>query len=198
VKVNIRELTFENISIWPTSIKALVIGLCCCLILCVGFSLWLQPALVELKLAQQQEQNLREEFALKQHQAVNLNAYHQQLLVMQKMFASMLQQLPNSTEIPGLLDDISKAGVASGLEFTLFKPQPEKPRDFYFELPIQISVQGSYHQLAHFISQVSALPRIVTLQDFSIIPLSGSQIANNSPLLKMEVMAKTYGYAKGK
>jgi type IV pilus assembly protein PilO len=98
----------------------------------------------------------------------------------------MLRQLPSQTEVAELLVDISQTGLANGLEFKLFKPRDEAPAEFYAELPIQLVVTGDYHEFGKFVSDVAALPRIVTLQDISIKP-SGSQ-------LTMEATAKTYRY----
>ena len=87
---------------------------------------------------------------------------------MRESFGAMLRQLPNKTEVADLLVDISQTGLASGLEFELFKPQNESPREFYAELPISIRVIGKFHEFGNFVSGLAALPRIVTLHDISI------------------------------
>jgi type IV pilus assembly protein PilO len=107
---------------------------------------------------------------------------------MEQTFGSLLRQLPNTTEVPDLLVDITQAGLGRGLEFTLFQPQKEQPKDFYAELPISIQVRGTYHELAEFVSDVAALPRIVT---FGNITISGGAKDNK---LTMSANAKTYRY----
>ncbi|MCY1188244.1 Pilus assembly protein, PilO [compost metagenome] len=67
---------------------------------------------------------------------------------------------------------------------------PEATQQFYIELPIQISVVGGYHDLATFVSGVASLPRIVTLHDFEITPLS----QESGSKLRMSILAKTYRY----
>ena len=102
----------------------------------------------------------------------------------------MLRQLPSDTEVPALLEDITRTGLKSGLEFEQIRLLPENVQQFYVELPIQITVVGSYHDLATFVSSASSLPRIVTLHDFDISrvsPDSGAQ-------LRMNILAKTYRY----
>jgi len=104
--------------------------------------------------------------------------------------------LPGKTEVPNLLVDISQTGLAAGLEEELFKPQGELVRDFYAELPIQIRLAGTYHELARFVSDVAALPRIVTIHDVSLKEadeLDGAG-AGNADDLVMSVTAKTYRY----
>jgi type IV pilus assembly protein PilO len=86
-----------------------------------------------------------------------------------------------------LLVDISQTGLASGLEFELFRPQGENPRDFYAELPISIKVKGGYHEFGAFVSGLAALPRIVTVHDIGITPLPDGK-------LTMDLTAKTYRY----
>ena len=88
--------------------------------------------------------------------------------------------------------DISQTGLANGLEFELFKPGNETPAEFYAELPIQIKVLGNYHDFGRFVSDVAALPRIVTLQDFSIKQQAKGKDQQGG--LVMEATAKTYRY----
>jgi len=106
---------------------------------------------------------------------------------MRESFGAMLRQLPNQTEVADLLVDVSQTGLASGLEFELFQPRAEAPREFYAELPISIRVIGGYHEFGEFISGVAALPRIVTIHNVSI-----SRTGNGN--LGMNLTAKTYRY----
>jgi len=136
------------------------------------------------------EKSLRDEFETKQARAVNLESYKKQLEEMQETFGSMLRQLPNKTEVPALLVDISQTGLAAGLEFELFKPLGEIRREFYAELPISIKVHGKYHEFGEFISGIAALPRIVTIHNITI---SGAG-KGGSEMLVMTATAKTYRY----
>jgi type IV pilus assembly protein PilO len=124
-------------------------------------------------------------------QAANLEAYKEQMEEMEVSFGALLKQLPSDTEVPGLLEDITRTGLGSGLEFEEIKLLPEVTQQFYIELPIQIVVMGSYHDLATFVSGVASLPRIVTLHDFDIKPADKS---GASSALRMSVLAKTYRY----
>jgi type IV pilus assembly protein PilO len=102
----------------------------------------------------------------------------------------MLRQLPGKTEVPSLLVDISQTGLGAGLEEQTFTPLGEIQKDFYAELPIRLRYTGSYHELGNFVSGIAALPRIVTLHDISIKPVTGS----NTDELTLDVTAKTYRY----
>jgi type IV pilus assembly protein PilO len=112
---------------------------------------------------------------------------------MEKSFGAMLRQLPNKTEVPNLLVDISQTGLAAGLEEKLFQPQGENKKDFYAELPISIRLTGGYHEMGSFASGIAALPRIVTLHDIEITPAAGRGVMNPSELT-LNVTAKTYRY----
>ena len=144
------------------------------------------PQTEELTGLEEKEDKLRGDFEAKQKKAANLQALRDQLAQMEQSFGSMLRQLPEKTEVDNLLDDISHTGLAAGLEFTLFRPEGERPREFYAELPIQLNVRGTYHEFGAFASGVAALPRIVTLHEINITG-KGSD-------LQMSAEAKTYRY----
>ncbi len=146
-----------------------------------------RPRLLEARTAEEQLWGTLETKAKK---AANLDAYKAQLAEMEKSFGAMLRQLPNKTEVPNLLVDISQTGLAAGLEEQLFQPQGEIRKDFYAELPIRIRLTGDYHEMGAFASGIAALPRIVTLHDIEIKPES----KNGEDLLTLDVVAKTYRY----
>lgn len=185
---DINELDFKNIGGWPTPAKIGLIVILSVAILGAGYWFDTQHQLQALKDAQAKELELKQTFESKQAKAVNLEAYTVQLQEMKKTFGAMLRQLPSKAEVADLLVDISQTGLASGLEFELFSPKTEIPKDFYAELPISIRVTGGYHELGAFVSGVAALPRIVTLHDTSITH------PEKADKLVMEVTAKTYRY----
>ena len=147
------------------------------------------PELVE---ARARETELLSTLESKARKAANLQAYKDQLAEMEKSFGAMLRQLPNKTEVPSLLVDISQTGLAAGLQEKLFQPQGEVRKDFYAELPISIRLTGGYHQMGNFAAGVAALPRIVTLHDIEIVP-AGKDAGDPNELV-LRVTAKTYRY----
>lgn len=188
----LRSLDFNDIGRWPLLFRALFIGLLFVLVVSTG--VWLKiikeknPQLEQVK---QQETSLKRDFEDKQRQAINLEAYTEQLKQMESSFGALLRQLPNRTEVPSLLVDISQTGLAAGLDEELFQPSGEVGKqDFYAELPIRIRLRGSFHELAAFVSGVAALPRIVTLHDIDI--KRGRDAANTD--LVLDLTAKTYRY----
>jgi len=197
VKIDINDLTFENLARWPVAIRYLVLGIIFLLILGLTYTFHYRQQIRSLDNAKQKEIELKQTLVIKQQLAANYSAYKEQLVQIKRSFGNMLRQLPSTTEVPGLLEDISQAGIASGLTFRLFKPQPEIKYEFYTELPIQIQVVGNYHQLAEFVSKIVNLDRIVTLHNFNIVKETPADKTGSSNLI-MDITAKTYRYTESK
>ena len=189
-KIDLADLDFENAGSWPAPIKVIAGIVLLVAVLAAGYKFNLEDIQLQLEQQQAEEQSLREQFTQKAFQAANLEAYKEQMKEMEESFGALLRQLPSDTEVPGLLEDITRTGLASGLEFSEIKLLPEVQQQFYIELPIQIVVEGGYHDLATFVSGVSSLPRIVTLHDFSVEPINKDEPSR----LRMSVLAKTYRY----
>src|SRR5918996_1574307 len=154
-----------------------------------GFFVINQGQIEELEQGQQKEAKLKEEYVGKKKQAINLDLHRQQLREIDTQFGALLKQLPNRSQMDALLVDINQAGLGRGLQFELFKPASgETRREFYAELPIQVKVTGTYHDMGAFASDVGQLSRIVTLQDVSIA--TEAQTGN----LIMEATARTFRY----
>jgi type IV pilus assembly protein PilO len=183
---DIRHLNLNDLSALPLPVKIVAILLVCLLIVGAGYWFLIADELEQKAKAQEREQSLRDTYLQKKLLAINIEVYRQQMEEMQRTFGSLLRQLPNTTEVPDLLVDITQAGLGRGLDFTLFRPEKEQPKDFYAELPISLQVSGTYHELAQFISDVAALPRIVTFGDLSL-SVSGAK-------LNMAATARTYRY----
>jgi type IV pilus assembly protein PilO len=191
MNMDINDLDVTNVARWPAAAKAVVILFLMGGVIFLGYWFHTKDQLADLATAEEKEVGLKVIFETKAKQAVNLEAYEKQLEEMRESFGAMLRQLPNKTEVADLLVDVSQTGLASGLEFQLFQPRAEIPREFYAELPISIQVIGDYHEFGDFVSGVAALPRIVTVHNVSI-GKPGKGAAKG--LLKMSLTAKTYRY----
>jgi type IV pilus assembly protein PilO len=190
MNLDINELDVSNVARWPAAAKAVVILFLMGGVIFLGYWFHTKDQLAELAVAEEKEVGLKVIFETKAKQAVNLEAYEKQLEEMRESFGAMLRQLPNKTEVADLLVDVSQTGLASGLEFQLFQPRGEVPREFYAELPISIQVIGNYHEFGAFVSGVAALPRIVTVHNVDI----GNTGKGDTGLLRMTLTAKTYRY----
>lgn len=186
---DINNLDPNNPGLWPMPVQAVVFAVIFAAILFAGWKFDITKQRESLTGLERKEQEQFEILDARQKKAANLNALKEQMKEMEQSFGDMVKQLPNKTEVAGLLIDISQTGLASGLEFKLFQPGGESPKEFYAELPISISVVGNYHQFGEFVSGIAALPRIVTTHDIKINPITDSE---GSQLLSMSAIAKTY------
>ncbi|WP_165678764.1 type 4a pilus biogenesis protein PilO, partial [Metapseudomonas otitidis] len=150
-KIDLNDLDLNNVGSWPAAVKVIACILVMAAILALGYNFHLKDLEVQLDQQRAEEESLKQQFTTKAFQAANLEAYKEQMKEMETSFGALLRQLPSDTEVPGLLEDITRTGLGSGLEFEEIKLQPEVVQQFYIELPIQISVVGSYHDLATFV-----------------------------------------------
>lgn len=193
--LDLSQYDLDNIGIWPVWLKSAVIAVLCAVVFGAGYWFDTRHQLVKLDQEQKRQDTLLKDFEKKQAKAASLEAYRQQMAEMEESFGTMLRQLPSKTEVADLLVDITQTGLASGLEFTLFQPKSEIPKEFYAELPISLRITGQYHEFGAFVSGVAALPRIVTLHDIKISkPTAGRGRSAGLTELSLEATAKTYRY----
>ncbi len=176
----------RNPGSWPWPVKLISLLTIFVAVIFGGFVFDWQGQLENLSNAEQEEARLKETFLLKKKQAINLDIIKKQLTETQQSLGALLKQLPNKSEMDALLTDINQAGLGRGLQFELFRPGAERVTGVFAEQPITLKVTGNYDDLGKFASDISQLPRIVTLNDISINP-AGAQLV-------MDAMAKTYRY----
>lgn len=189
---DLKSLDFNDIGRWPLPIQAFFMVLFFFIATAGAFYFFVwEKQMPRLEKVQAEERELRTTFEAKQKKAANFTSYKAQLAEIERSFGTMLRQLPGKTEIPNLLVDISQTGLGAGLQEELFQPMEEVRKDFYAEKPIKIRLSGSYHEFGQFVSEIAALPRIVTLHDIEITPKSKDATFDE---LVLNVTAKTYRY----
>ena len=186
--VDLRELSVENLGSWSPTRKVVVALVGGIVLLGVGFALLLQPSIAQLQLQREAQTALKAEFESKALQVANLDAYLVHMQGLEGLFSVLLKQLPSQAEVPDLLEEVSRLGLASGLVIEHIQWLPEVLQPFYAELPLQMILAGGYHDLGLFVSDLASLPRIVTSHDFELAPLS--QAVDGQ--LRMTLVAKTY------
>ncbi|MEJ2761463.1 MAG: type 4a pilus biogenesis protein PilO [Gammaproteobacteria bacterium] len=191
IRDELNNLDPNNPGVWPWPFQLGLLVIVFVLILGASWKLDVSGQRDTLTTKVAKEEKLKSTFEVKQKKAANLPALKNQMKEMKQSFGDLLRQLPNKTEIAGLIVDISQTGLAAGLQFDLFKPQKEKPAEFYAELPINIVVNGTYHQLGKFISGLASLPRIVTTHNINIVRVKGKK-GGPADELRMSAIAKTY------
>ena len=116
-KIDLNDLDLNNIGSWPAAVKTIAGALLLVLVLAGGYFFYIQDMQTQLDQARHDETALKEQFSSKAFQAANLTAYKTQMVEMENTFGALLRQLPSDTEVPGLLEDITRTGLGSGLEF---------------------------------------------------------------------------------
>ena len=182
-----RDLDPKDPSLWPsvpqyalfvfTSI-AVVVGL---------WFVWLSGSEEALKLEQDKELVLREDYKKKLVKAVNLDALRKQREQVQQYVTQLEKQLPSKAEMDALLSDINQAGLGRSLQFELFRPGQVAVKEYYAELPITLRVAGRYHDIGAFASDIAHLSRIVTLNNLTVGP-------RGDGTLILDATAKTFRY----
>ena len=184
----IKRTNWQDPGTWHWAPKVLVLLAILIGIPVAGFFADTQGQIDQLEQGRNEEVKLKEGYLAKKKQAVNLDLHRQQLREIDTQFGALLRQLPNKSQMDALLVDINQAGLGRGLQFELFKPATqENQREFYAELPIQVKVMGTYHDMGAFASDVGQLSRIVTLNDVKID-------AGKDGNLTMEAIARTFRY----
>lgn len=183
---DLKNLNPKTPGAWPWLAKLIAFALMFLGVIIAGALLDWQAQWDTLSSAKAEENTLKEAFLSKKRQAVNLDLIKKQLMETQESFGALLKQLPNKSEMDALLTDINQAGLGRGLQFELFRPGTETIKGSFAEQPIAIKVTGSYDDLGKFSSDISMLPRIVTLNEITIAPAGGA--------LTMDAIAKTFRY----
>jgi type IV pilus assembly protein PilO len=184
---DLKQLNLKTLADWPLPTKLAALGVLCVAIVAAGWWFDWRSGMETLDATKQKETELRGVFTTKKNQAINLEAYTKQLADIEQAFGALLKQLPNKQEMDALITDVNQAGLGRGLQFELFRPEAETVSEFYAETPIRVKVTGGYHDVAAFVSDVSKLSRIVTLQEIAMEPAKEG-------VLNMDAIVKTYRY----
>jgi type IV pilus assembly protein PilO len=184
------QLDLKNLGSAPLPVRIVLLTLVFLVLVGAGYWFLWQSALEELDQVKNKETELRNVFMAKKKEAINLPIYKQQMADIERTFGELLRQLPDKTQMEGLLKDVNAAGLEVGLEFDLFRPGAEQPAEFYVTKPISIRVVGGYHQLGAFAQNIAKMPRIVTLEDMTIAPVAG----NKEGMIGVNATAKTFRY----
>ncbi|MEB0137534.1 MULTISPECIES: type 4a pilus biogenesis protein PilO [unclassified Undibacterium] len=182
-----RDLNGLHPGLWPIAPRAAAALLVLVVVLIAGWFVYWDGQTDEINQKVQEEVKLKQDYKDKMQQAINLDALIDQRGLVQQYVATMEKQLPSKAEMDALLSDINQAGTGRGLQFDSFKPGGAIVKDYYAELPIEIKLNGSYHDLGEFVADIAKLPRIVTLNNLSVS-------TNKDGLLTLDVVAKTFRY----
>jgi type IV pilus assembly protein PilO len=173
--------------LWPLAPRLLCAAGVMAAVLGLGYFFYWSGQFEEQDSLAAQEQTLREAYKVKMAQAINLDALEAQQQQVNRYVERLEKQLPSKAEMAALLSDINQAGLGRGLQFELFKPGQVVVKDYYAELPIDIKVTGSYHDIGEFAADMAKMPRIVTLNNLALT-------TGKDGVLSLDAVAKTFRY----
>jgi type IV pilus assembly protein PilO len=164
------------------------------LVVVIGLSVYLlfMPKYEKIDTLGKQLASAQAELDKAKKNASQLNDWRNQMNQKEAQYLTVMRALPEKEEIPSLLSGISQAGKDAGLEFLLFQPKGENAKDFYAEIPVDITVSGPYHKVAVFFDKVANLPRIVNIRDIRMVPQSGK--GDQGGVLTTACQAVTYKF----
>lgn len=165
------------------------------LVVILGLSVWLLfwPKYSDIGRLNQQLASVEAELDKAKKNARELNEWRNKMKKKESQYKSVMRALPEKEELPSLLAGISQAGKDAGLEFLLFQPKKEAAKGFYAEIPVEMRINGGYHQIAVFFDRVASLPRIVNLRRIKMAPLSKK---DSSSYLDISCQAVTYKFVE--
>lgn len=208
IQASIEKFLDSKVSRLDTKQKMLIAAAACILPCVAFFFLAYSPKSNEIKTLETQKSGIEEEIRKVEKIANELDKHKAEMEETQRQFAEASLLLPDEKEIPTLLSTISGQATASGLDVLSFKPLAEKPQQFYAEIPVDIGVQGPYHNVGIFLDKISKLPRVVSVNNIKMDSpkqMGGEMILNSTFQLvtyrfldPAEITANAQKDAKGK
>ena len=184
---DLKRVDMNQQSDWPAWFIVIISFLGCLILVFLSWYFLLEGQRSSLASSRNTEIELRQSFDVKKGMVVNLPAYKKQMTEIEALLSAMLEKLPDSSEVPSLLVNITEAGARRGLEFVVFDPQSQILETFYASLPILVEVKGSYHKIANFISDLAQMPRIVTVGEMGLSSGDDNRVSAS-------LMLQTYSY----
>lgn len=184
-------ITMDSIAKLSPAKKVLILLLAVLVIVGAYAYLAYLPQREEIKRLSRRRDQLVKELNESRAVAKNLEKFKNEVAQLQAQLNQALAQLPNKREIPDLLKNISKVGKASNLEFLRFRPSPERPKEFYAEVPLELVFLGTYHEAGLFFDRISKLPRIINVENFKMVPGAES---GDQPILQTQCVATTFRF----
>jgi type IV pilus assembly protein PilO len=184
----------------PTPKKVIILAFILVVIAGLYLYVFFLPGRNELNIARIEMSRLTKELNESKAITRELQKFKEQIAKLNEELKTALTQLPNEKEIPEILKNISSLGKESNLEFTLFRPKPEEPQQFYAKVPIELVVLGGYHNIGLFFDKVSKLPRIINVVDFNMTRAKDvkGKISETENLVKTSCMINTYRFIEKK
>jgi type IV pilus assembly protein PilO len=167
-----------------TFVPALIIAI-------AGYLIFISPKSKEIKALENKISAQENELAKSQSKAEKLPELTAENEKLKKRLNELKEQLPEEKEVSSLLKQVSDLCIMSGLQISLWKPEPKRTHSngIVYEIPVKVELSGSYHNLGYFFSSLTKLNRIVNLSD---IKLGDPKPEKENAILKVSFTATTF------
>jgi len=181
----------DRIFALPKQQRTMILGVVIVVLLALSYVFVYSARAARITDLSEQIKNVTAERDKKKALAANLPKLKQQLQQLDGMLKEALAQLPNRKEIPDLLSSISTKARESGLEILVFRPRAETPKDFYAEIPVDITVKGGFHNVVAFFDEVGKLTRLVNINN---IEFKNPKAAGDQMVMEASTSATTFRF----
>lgn len=188
----LKQFDLQHYARWPIAVKLLCWILLFIVVLSFGYVVLIDPKVTAYQQAKLQQLKLLKDFRTQHEKLTQLKYQQQHTQQLNAYFRQQLQQLPQQQQIPSLLTALHQIGQKLGLNMINIHLEPTTQYNFLLEQPIEIEVQGDYHALGHFVSEIAELSYLVTLHDFNFEVDTAQRSTTQTPLLHYQLHAKTY------
>ncbi len=132
---------------------------------------------------------LEEELQEKQEIAGNLSMFKKKVEFLQQKLEEKKKNLPDDANMDQLLKTLNELSEKSDIRIIKFTPQPEVRKNFYAEIPVQMHIQGNYHEITTFFDKVAKEDRIINVTN---IVMKDPTEKSGKIVLKASCLAKTF------
>ncbi|MDD5757616.1 MAG: type 4a pilus biogenesis protein PilO [Desulfobulbaceae bacterium] len=175
----------------PNNIKAAIVAATILVPAVLFYFLYFSPKNQEIAGLERSVATMQQELNTIKAKAAKLDEQNALMAETEAKFKEAAIVIPDTKEIPSLLSNISSKGSNAGLDILSFVPGAETAKEFYAEIPVSLSVTGTYHNVGYFLDTVSKLPRIVNVGKVS---LSGPKLTDGELLINAKLDLVTYKF----
>ncbi|MEO8191978.1 MAG: type 4a pilus biogenesis protein PilO [Acidobacteriota bacterium] len=185
------ELKLEEKKWWVAALIGVGIGL----VLAVAVHyLWFRGINQDIARKTDELKGLQDEISKGRAAERKLSQFREEVKRLELELAKLLQILPSARNTEDLIKRIETLTRQGDFSLKKFTPGEPIGKDFYSEYPIEISLDGTYHNLALFFDRMSRFSRIINVEDMKVGGLDGNTAGGAGKSISASFTAKTFIY----
>jgi type IV pilus assembly protein PilO len=161
-------------------------------LLCGGFYyFWYSDALEQEKKQEARLADLQKQIRALEATANKLPEFQREVQALEARLETLKRILPPEKEMPELMRRVQYLAAQSSLNIKKFNPAAVAQKDFFQEVPVNLDVEGTYHNLGAFLDRVSRMSRLVNVGNVKIKAQNKPTISST---ISASAVATTYVY----